>query len=59
MGAVNIGVGHDDDLAITKLGNIKIVRSDPGSQRGDDRSDFLMTQELVEPRLFDVQNLSA
>src|SRR5690606_24009112 len=31
---------------------------DPGADRGDDRADFLVGQDLVDPRLLDVDDLA-
>lgn len=39
MLAVNIGVGHQHDLAVAQLADIELV-VDPGAQRRDDRLNF-------------------
>ena len=41
MGAVDVGVGHDDDLVVAQLVDVELVAADAGAQRGDQRADFL------------------
>src|SRR5690606_20238320 len=54
----DIGVGHQHDLVVAKLGFVEVV-VDAGSERGDDRLYFLVLQDAVDPSLFDVEDLSA
>ena len=56
--AVDVGVGHDDDLVIAQLADIEIVDADSGAERGDHQPDFLGRKHLVEARLLDVENFS-
>src|SRR5262249_7925953 len=35
MGAVDVGVGHDDDLVVAQLFGIELVAPDTGAERGD------------------------
>ena len=57
--AVDVGIGHDHDLAVAQLRDVELVLTDPGAQRGDDRADLLVAQHLVEARLLDVEDLAA
>ena len=59
MRAVDIGVGHDDDLVVAELGEIELVMADAGAERGDQRADLLAPQHLVEARPLDVEDLAA
>ena len=59
MRAVDIGVGHDDDLVVTELGEIELVVTDAGAERGDQRADLLARQHLVEAGPLDVEDLAA
>jgi hypothetical protein len=47
MCAVDIGVGHDDDLAITRL-QTEHVFADARANGGNDGADFLVRENLVE-----------
>ena len=58
MGAVHIGVGHDDDLVIAQFFQIEL-RPDAGAQRLDQRTDFTAGQHAVEPGALHVQYLAA
>ena len=58
VGAVHIGVGHQDDLAVADLGRIEILLADAAAQRGDHGADFLVPEHLVVARLLHVQNLA-
>ena len=59
MGAVHVGVGHDDDLVVAQLVGIELLAPDAGAQRGDQGGDFLARQHLVEARALDVEDLAA
>ena len=41
MGAVDVGVGHDDDLVVAQLLEVEIVAADAGAERRDQRADLL------------------
>ena len=56
--AVDVGVGHDDDLVIARLVDLELFL-DAAADRGDDRADFLVRQHLVDARLLDVDDLAA
>ena len=57
--AVDVGVGHDDDLVIAKLVELEFVAPDAGTQRRDDVRHLLGRQHLVGARPLDVQNFAA
>ena len=59
MGAVDVGVGHDDDLVVAQLVDREFVGADAGAERGDQRADLLGRQHLVHARALDVEDLSA
>ena len=59
MRAVDVGVGHDDDLVIAQLVDIEVVAADAGAERRDQRADLLARQHLVEARALDVEDLAA
>ena len=59
MGAIDIGIGHDDDLVVAQLVQIELVPPDPGAERGNQRADHVRTQHPVEARALDVQDLAA
>ena len=40
MAAVDIGVGHDDDLVIARFFDIEIVAPDAGAKSGNQRANF-------------------
>ena len=58
VGAVNVGIGHDNDLMITEFFHIKIFRN--ACTKGCDHiSDFFGIQDSVQSCLFNVQDLTA
>ena len=59
MRAVDVGVGHDDDLVIAQLVDVELIPADAGAERHDQRADFLRRQHLVETRALHVQDLAA
>ncbi|MDQ0588446.1 hypothetical protein QFZ47_002555 [Variovorax paradoxus] len=69
MGAVDVGVGHDDDAVVAQLGDVEVVgaaaraggarAADAGAQRRDHREDFVAGEQLLVARLFHVQDLAA
>ena len=57
MGAVHIGIGHDDDLVIAQLVLVKLL-ADARAQRDDDRLELVVAIDLVYPCLLHVQHLA-
>ena len=57
MGAVHVGIGHDDDPVVAELGNIEVVLADAGPHGGDQGADLLGGEHLVEAGLFHVEDL--
>src|SRR3990172_3936114 len=57
VGAVDVGVGHDDDAVIAQLGEVELL-VDAGAQGLDHRHDLDVAEDLVEARLLDVENLA-
>ena len=47
MGSIHIGIRHDDDLVITKLGNIKIVMN-TGTKGRDHGFDLRIAVDPVQ-----------
>lgn len=58
MGAVHIGIGHDDNAVIAEFGDVEIIIQS-ASDRGDHRLDLLVFQHLVLAGLLDVEEFSA
>ena len=61
VGAVDVGVRHQDDLVVAELLVVELVGlgGEPDAERGDDVLDLLVVEDLVEPGLLDVQDLAA
>ncbi len=59
MGAVDVGVRHDDDLVVAELVGVELLAADAGAERGDQRADLLGTEHLVEARPLDIEDLAA
>ena len=59
MGAVHVGVGHDDDLVVAQLVQVEVIAADAGAQGGDQRADFVGRQHAVETGALHVQDLAA
>ena len=58
MGAVHVGIRHNNNLMITQLTNIKIFMN-PGSESRNHGFDLRICIDLIQPCLFHIQNLSA
>jgi len=58
MRAVDIGVGHDDDLVVAQFLDIEFVAANAGAERGDQRADFLAAQHAVETGAFDIEDFA-
>src|SRR5918999_3577873 len=56
--AVDIRVGHDDDLVVADLLDVELLAADTGAERGDQGADLRRTQHLVKARALDVQDLA-
>jgi len=56
--AVHVGVGHQNDLAVTNFRRIEIFLRDAGAERGDQAANFFVRQHLVVARFFHVENFS-
>ncbi len=55
---VNIGVSHQDQLAVAQLRRIEIILANAAAERRDHGADFLVAEHLVVARLFHVENLA-
>ncbi len=58
MRAVDVGVGHDDDLLVAQL-LFLVMRADAAAERLDEIGELLVGGELVARGAGDVQNLAA
>ena len=62
VGAIDVGIGHDDDLVVAHLleveGSFLVAVSDPRPEGGDHRLDFLVLKRLVQAGLLDVDDLA-
>ena len=56
--AVDIGIGHDDDLVVAQLVGVELV-ADAGAERRDQRADLLARQHLVHARALDIEDFPA
>ena len=61
MGAVDVGVGHDDDPVVAQLRDVEAVADplDPGAEGDDQGADVLARDDLVQAGLLHVQELAA
>src|SRR3989337_161137 len=59
MRAVDVGVGHDNDLVIAQFFEVEIVNSNSTAKGRNHRADLLVLQDLFQPRFFYVQNFTA
>ena len=57
VAAVDVGVGHQDDLVVAELLDVEAPLADAAAERGDERADLGAREHLVEPRALDVQDL--
>ncbi len=68
MAPVDVGVGHENDLVIARLGDIERVfldlvafftpAADAGAERHDQGADFVAREHLVEPGFFHIENFA-
>ncbi len=57
--AVDVRVGHDDDLVVAQLVGVELLRADAGAERRDQRADLLGREHLVEARALHIEDLAA
>src|SRR3990172_5354983 len=57
VGAVHVGVGHDDDAVVAELGGVELL-AEAGAEGGDHRLDRLVGEHLVGAGLLDVEDLA-
>ncbi len=58
MGAVHIGIGHDDDAVVAQLVDIEFLAADATTQGGDQGAHLGGGQHLVEAGLFHIEDLA-
>ena len=58
VGAIDVGVGHQDDLVVPQLGEVELLRPDAGAQRRDEQPNFIVGQNLVVAGLLRVDDLA-
>ncbi len=58
VGAVDVRVGHQHDLVVAEVLDLELVL-DPGADRGDQRLDLVVGEDLVDPALLDVDDLAS
>ena len=58
MGSIHIGIGHDDDLVVTKLGNIEIVMN-AGTKCCDHGFDLRIAVDPVQSGFLYIQDLAS
>src|SRR5579883_3460764 len=56
--AIDVGVGHEDDLAVADFGGIEVVFGDAGAEGGNHGADFFVRQHFVVAGLFDVEDFA-
>ena len=57
MAAIDIGIGHDNNLAIAQLLNV-VVLAKTSAQRRYKRQQLVVSQHAVDPRFFHVERLA-
>ena len=57
MRAVNIGIGHDNDLVVSELLDIELVAY-PRAERDDERVELVIAVYLIGSRLLNVEHLA-
>ena len=56
--AVDVRIGHDDDVVITQFVRVVLVTTDTTTKRGDQRRHFLRREHLIEARFLDVEDFT-
>ena len=59
VGAVDVGVGHDDDPVVAQLRDVEASSPIPAPSAMISGRTFSLDEDLVEARLLDVQDLAA
>ena len=59
MGAIDIGIGHDDDAVVAQFVGVEIVFADIGAQGRDQEQDFIAGEQFFVTRFFHIQNFAA
>ena len=59
VGAVDVGISHDDDAVIAQLFRFEVFRANARAQRGNEDGNGFRTDDFVGAGTFDVQNLAA
>ena len=57
VGAVDIGIGHQDDAVIAQFVDVELI-FDAATERGDEGADLCGGDDLVEARLLDIEDLA-
>ncbi len=57
VGAIDVGVSHQNDLVVPGLLDVELV-TDTGPDRCDQRLDLVVLEDLVDPALLDVEDLA-
>ena len=58
VAAVDVGVSHNNYLAVTQLIQVELVIANPRAKGGDNRLDFGKIENLIEASFFDVEDFS-
>ena len=59
VGAVDVGVGHDDDLVVAQLVDVELFAADRRAERHHQIADLLGAEHAVEARALDIEDLAA
>ena len=59
VGAVHVGIGHDDNLVVAQLGEVHVVAAYAYAHGGDEGLDLLVGQHSVEAAALGVEDLAA
>ena len=57
MRAVDVGIGHDDDLVVAQLRDVELG-ADAGAEALDDGLELVVADDLVDAGLLDVEHLA-
>ena len=59
MCAIDVSIGHDDDLVVAQLVDVELVAPDAGAERHDQCTDLVGAEHLVEARALHIEDLAA